>query len=79
MLFRSVEVDGLEQPEEFDAELRVFVEVLVNHLKRALEYAVHDWRNFVIHQVLQSHRLVYRVMPTEEFAFNLRVICEQLS
>lgn len=48
----AVQVDGLEELEELDAMLGVFMEILVNHLQGAAEDAVHNGRNLILHQGL---------------------------
>lgn len=48
----AVQVDRLQQLEELNAMLRVFMEVLVDHVQGAFEDAFHDGGHFVFHQIL---------------------------
>lgn len=48
----TTQVDGPEKLEEFHSVLWIFREVLVDHVKRALEDAIHDVDNLVFHHAL---------------------------
>ena len=48
----AVKIDGLKKLEEFDAEIGVFMEVLVDHLESAFKDTFHNGGNLVIHHVL---------------------------
>lgn len=50
----AIQIDGLKKFEELHAMLRIFVEVLVDHLQSAAEHTVHDSGNLVFHQGLDD-------------------------
>ena len=52
--WEAIEVDGLQKLKETDPVFWVLVEVLVNHAQSAFENALHDDRDFVLHEALQS-------------------------
>lgn len=52
--WETIQVDCLEELEELDAVLGVFVEILVNHLQGAAEDAVHNGGNLILHQGLYA-------------------------
>jgi hypothetical protein len=50
--WEAVKVDGLKELEELHSMLGIFVEILVDHIKRDLEHILHDNRDFVFHHAL---------------------------
>lgn len=50
----AIQIDGLEQLEEFNTVFRVFGKVFVDHFERAFEDILHNCRNFVFHETLSA-------------------------
>jgi hypothetical protein len=52
--WEAIQIDGLKQLEELDTMFRVFMEIFVDHLQRAVKDAFHDGWDLVLHEILDE-------------------------